>query len=591
MTNCNSSAFVKTICSICYEDLKPIAEDLQAISICGHVFHELCLQQWFEYSSNSKCSCPVCKQSCKANDAGRLYFQSVDPTTTQRPIIECEEDSEALRQEVNRLESKTIVLNSALERQGQNLRELTDELFLCKEQAKKEVALKTEAVASKNEALKQKASMERMLHMKSGELDKVTLECLRLQEKNMKLAKELAAFKLISDFDLKEEDVLNYAALGNGVNNKDSIDSLKKSLLSRERVYQVHAKKMTARYNELMKKHRDLAHEKSRSSEELEKAKEKINTLKTRVQELESAVEVKDNEVLRALQASRETRGERVIQNGVSLKSDSVSVNNLSEDQRKVYAPMHKFDRIRSLPSDPLCQTVNFNFSSPMDANSAREGTSTSAHDEKRDAFSLIDDDASKFSTTIHGQTNANSKEPLCERSTNLKSNLLRSGAASDTMTETAVCRLRNLDEPLGPITGSITYTAKTHAADTTDVVLLDDVEEVHPVLNIIKESPIPQELLRPGDGTNRLGKWCKQSLNNGSVTRQDSSTDTSPLIAVGTDGRGGRIKVLRSHNHSSVDNKANSRGPKRCKYGAKTNSLQSQGCLQMEHFFGRSGK
>lgn len=38
-------------------------------------------------------------------------------------------------------------------------------------------------------------------------------------------------------------------------------------------------------------------------------------------------------------------------------------------------------------------------------------------------------------------------------------------------------------------------------------------------------------------------------------------------------------------------DNKANSRGPKRCKYGAKTNSLQSQGCLQMEHFFGRSGK
>lgn len=37
---------------------------------------------------------------------------------------------------------------------------------------------------------------------------------------------------------------------------------------------------MTARYNELMKKHRDLAHEKARSSEELEKAKEKMNTLK-----------------------------------------------------------------------------------------------------------------------------------------------------------------------------------------------------------------------------------------------------------------------------------------------------------------------
>lgn len=37
--DCNSCA--KTICSICYEDLKPIVEDLQVITICGHVFHEL----------------------------------------------------------------------------------------------------------------------------------------------------------------------------------------------------------------------------------------------------------------------------------------------------------------------------------------------------------------------------------------------------------------------------------------------------------------------------------------------------------------------------------------------------------------------
>jgi hypothetical protein len=37
------TTFAKAICSICYEDLKPIVEDIQAISICGHVFHEL----WF----------------------------------------------------------------------------------------------------------------------------------------------------------------------------------------------------------------------------------------------------------------------------------------------------------------------------------------------------------------------------------------------------------------------------------------------------------------------------------------------------------------------------------------------------------------
>lgn len=42
------------------------------------------------------------------------------------------------------------------------------QLCLCKEQVKKEVALKNDAVASKNEALKQQASTERMLHMKYG---------------------------------------------------------------------------------------------------------------------------------------------------------------------------------------------------------------------------------------------------------------------------------------------------------------------------------------------------------------------------------------------------------------------------------------
>lgn len=39
----NSNSFAKTICSICFEDLKPLVEDLQSISICGHVFHELWL--------------------------------------------------------------------------------------------------------------------------------------------------------------------------------------------------------------------------------------------------------------------------------------------------------------------------------------------------------------------------------------------------------------------------------------------------------------------------------------------------------------------------------------------------------------------
>lgn len=32
---------LKPVCTICFDDLKPITEDLQSIPICGHVFHEL----------------------------------------------------------------------------------------------------------------------------------------------------------------------------------------------------------------------------------------------------------------------------------------------------------------------------------------------------------------------------------------------------------------------------------------------------------------------------------------------------------------------------------------------------------------------
>ena len=39
---------------------KPIIEDLQSISVCGHVFHEFCLQQWVEYCAcKKKNNCPV----------------------------------------------------------------------------------------------------------------------------------------------------------------------------------------------------------------------------------------------------------------------------------------------------------------------------------------------------------------------------------------------------------------------------------------------------------------------------------------------------------------------------------------------------
>jgi len=52
--------------------------------------------------------------------------------------------------------------------------------------------------------------------------------------------------------------------------------------------------------------------------------------------------------------------------------------------------------------------------------------------------------------------------------------------------------------------------------------------------------------LLGP-DGTHRfLGKWCKRGQNSESSSSAKRSSN-GDLIAVGADGRGGRIKVLRT--------------------------------------------
>ncbi|KAK4802749.1 hypothetical protein SAY86_000952 [Trapa natans] len=260
---CNGS---RAICSICYEDLKPVVEDLQAVSVCGHVFHEICLQQWFEYCpSNRKQTCPVCKQSCSANKACRLYFQSTeevtDATATQR-LTDSSKDPEKLRREVLRLEGKVSGLNSTLDRQTNDLKELNDELFHYKELVKKEVALK-------DDAIKQKTAMQQQFHLKSQEFEKSRLECLKLHERNMVLAKELAALKLVSNLELGEDEALKLASLGNESNTKETIDILRKSLVIRNKSYK-----------ELMVKCNVLGRGEARNSIKLEKAQEKISKLK-----------------------------------------------------------------------------------------------------------------------------------------------------------------------------------------------------------------------------------------------------------------------------------------------------------------------
>ncbi|CAL5414779.1 unnamed protein product [Camellia sinensis] len=165
------STIAKPICSIYYEDLNPIIEDLQSISICGHVFYELCLQQCIEYCSNvKKKRCPVCKQAFLKANVSRLYFQSVG--NLYQKLINYEDNPRELYREIEKLEGEVLGLRLAIERHQKDVEELSEE-----------------------------------------ELDRSTLECVRLQERNMALAKKLATLKLggyeTSKKTILEGDVLN----------------------------------------------------------------------------------------------------------------------------------------------------------------------------------------------------------------------------------------------------------------------------------------------------------------------------------------------------------------------------------------------
>ncbi|KAK7274305.1 hypothetical protein RIF29_15388 [Crotalaria pallida] len=564
-----SDEFTGTICSICYEGLKPITEDLQSISICGHVFHELCLQQWFEYSKTKKHTCPVCKQSCKGSDACRLYFQSIGEAAVSQKPSEFQEDAGVLRKEVKLLEVKVSGLSSQLERQGKELEEITQELSYCKKQAKKEIALK-------DEALNEKATLQFQLRMKSEELERTSLERFRLEEKNMALAKEFAALKLVSDLDLREEDVLKLATLGNGANSKDTIDTLKKSLVLRNRSYK-----------ELMAKCNVLGRGEARYSKKLEKAKDKIVKLKARVQELEAAAEVKENEYQTSLK--KKAKFSETLENYINSNSDVLAASKYSSEEKKKHISTPQSGK--DLNFGKSVQSLNIENSNAAENKAVNFGDgnkTTLSVDKEREIITIDDDDDdSEFTKSFPEHPKHNNKDQVGDDIDLRKSTAATPEAAMQGKCKVAESSRIDIDIEMPNINAGVM---------DEDVTLLSNVKQPQATINIRKESPIqlsnPGEICFSGgllgpDGTRRyLGKWCKRGQNSASTSAKGSGN--GDLIAVGADGRGGRIKALRSSNQTFSDGKENSLSSKRLKLGSKPNSLPSKGCLQMEHFFGR---
>ncbi|KAM1336370.1 hypothetical protein TB2_040654 [Malus domestica] len=158
-------------------------------------------------------------------------------------------------------------------------------------------------------------------------------------------------------------------------------------------------------------------------------------------QELETVVKVKDNEVLRALKASKTTRGEGIMQNGGLCNTNSVSVNSSPEVQTKhPYASIRNLDRTENLENDLLCyrKTENSNFTDHVDLS--------------------------------------------CTKMVQAPLLMIKSDAVSDTRKETPTCN----------------DTARTPAADIADVVILDDGEQDYPCLtlerSLISHNRIPDQ-------------------------------------------------------------------------------------------------
>ncbi|KAK2406938.1 RING/U-box superfamily protein [Trifolium repens] len=368
--------FAGTICSICYEGLNPITEDLQSVSICGHVFHELCLQQWFEYCASKKHTCPVCKA-----------IGDVKESVVTQKQIGVEEDAGVLRKEVKRLEGKVSGLSTVLKKQTKELDELKDEL----------------------------------------------------------------------------------ATLGYGANSQETVDTLKRSLVLRNR-----------NYKELMAKCNVPGRGEAHYRKKLEKAKEKITKTKARLQEMATTMEAKENGYLKQLKVAKNT------ENRINSTSDVFIANKFSskEQNKQSTAPKYGMDLNKKDNNKPLqsLKTENSKATKNKDVNINNVSKPTVSPDKEIGCIIIDEDDYKGHDKVDLGMP--------------------------ETTPKTADITAGTMDE---------------------DVILQANAKQPEPMLNIRKESPLttssPVDICYSGglfgpDGTQRyLGKWCNRGQNGESTS------------------------------------------------------------------------
>uniref|UniRef100_A0A0E0LR89 RING-type domain-containing protein n=1 Tax=Oryza punctata TaxID=4537 RepID=A0A0E0LR89_ORYPU len=563
------------VCTICYDDLRPLSDQhLHCLPACGHVFHALCLEQWLEYcpGGKKKLACPICKQPCgAAHPPTRLFFQSTGACPTQatssspsrQEPTDGGADREELAAEVARLEQKAASLGR---------------IALWREKA-------AAAEVMKESVRREKECVQHLLNAKTEELSRKTSECGRLQQKSLALAKELAALKLSTDMNLQEEEILKLASLGNHGNAANAVDVLTRSLALRNKSYK-----------ELMIQCNVLGRSESRSQQRFEKAKELIKKLKARVQDLEKEQEEKENGLIRDLRSAKKFKadqtnsGNTTANNGFSDLSagcgdHTMKLNEMMQDPCDKPGPLPeaKSDlNIKDKMDDKHADVIDLDGDDSVFQHEHKKGLSAKPFG--NDGNNLDFQSRSSLQEHYRKESITCKTSYVAEENSFLKHSMLTERSALQQSLTTN--KLQSFQET--PILRSMEATTSTWEKETltidgiskqaTRMVPGTGPQQVHNLNSLSDDFQTPIRNLG-GEGTRKsVGKWCKGVATPGSL---NTNANKRNLIAVGPDGRGGKVKILRDLGKFQ-DSKIQALWPKAQKVGSRG------GQSQIDHFFGK---
>lgn len=224
-----------------------------------------------------------------------------------------------------------------------------------------------------------------------------------------------------------------------------------------------------------------------------------------RIQELEIAVEVKDNEILRALKASKNDSPGTGLPNGAKQNSSSSSINKhpdclLEEPAQQKFC----LDQIESTTSQLFSRKIEkLKPSKDASVTNAKDDRGTVAVDKGKHSCVILDEDEPEVSTVtndMHEISQPDLEHQILGDIAVKKSYFSKPAAASDTKGE--VYRPRDSAGVSGSKSGSTSERMPTSSAamDEDTVLILDDIKQVQSFVSVEQEIPSPVPIYQPGN-------------------------------------------------------------------------------------------